>query len=47
MDRQARTRDTVLDKSREMTERSQTLPLWLGGGGVKTTENKIHKNNME
>jgi hypothetical protein len=25
-----------------MSGRSQTLPLWLGGGGVKTTENKIH-----
>ncbi len=30
MDRQARTRDKVLAKSREMTGRSQTLP---GGGG--------------
>jgi hypothetical protein len=44
MDRQARTGDTVLVKSREMTGggKSQTLPWWLGGGGVKTTENKIH-----
>ncbi len=25
-----------------MTGRSQTQPWWLGGGGVKTTENKIH-----
>jgi hypothetical protein len=42
MDRQARTGDTVLVKSREMTGRTQTLPWWLGGGGVKTTDNKIH-----
>ncbi len=42
MDRQARTHDTVLVKSREMTGRSQTLPCWLGGEGVKTTEIKIH-----
>jgi hypothetical protein len=35
MDRQARTRDTVLVKSREMTGRSQTLPWWRGEGGVK------------
>ncbi len=42
MDRQACTRDTVLVKSREMTGRSQTLPWWLGGGRVKTTETKIH-----
>jgi hypothetical protein len=41
MDRQARTGETVLDKSREMTGRSQTLPWWLGGGGVKTTEKSI------
>jgi hypothetical protein len=40
--RQARTGDTVLVKSREMTGRSQKLPLGLGGAGVKTTENKIH-----
>jgi hypothetical protein len=38
MDRQARTRDTVLVRCREMTDRSQTLPWWLEGGGVKTTE---------
>jgi hypothetical protein len=25
-----------------MTGRSQTLPWWLGGGGVKATENKIN-----
>ncbi len=31
MDRQARTRDTVLVNSREMTGKSQTLP-WLRGG---------------
>jgi hypothetical protein len=42
MDRQARTHDSVLVKSTEMTGRSQTLPWWLGRGGVKTTENKIH-----
>ncbi len=30
-DRQARTRNTVLVKSRETTIRSQTLPRWLGG----------------
>ncbi len=41
MDRQARTGNTVLVKSREMTGRSQTLPWWLWEGGVKTTENKI------
>ncbi len=41
MDRQARTSDTVLVKSRKMTGRSQTLPWWLGRGGIKTTENKI------
>jgi hypothetical protein len=38
MDRQARNRDAVLVKIREMTGRSQTLLWWLGGGGVKTTE---------
>jgi hypothetical protein len=42
MGRQARTRDTVIVKSREMTGRSQTLPLWLGGDRVKTTETKTH-----
>ncbi len=43
MDRQARTtRGTVLVKSRKMTGRRQTQPWWLGKGGVKTTENKIH-----
>jgi len=33
VDRQARTRDTVLVKSKEMTGRSQPQPLpwWLGG----------------
>jgi hypothetical protein len=35
MDRQARTGDTVLVKSREMTGRSQTLPWWLKGRGGK------------
>jgi hypothetical protein len=39
--RQARTGDTMLVKSREMTGTSQTLSWWLVGGGVKTTENKI------
>jgi hypothetical protein len=39
---QARTRDTVLVKSREMTGRNQTLPWCLGGEGVKATKNKIH-----
>jgi hypothetical protein len=42
MDRQARTHDTMFVTSREMTGRSQTLPLRLEGRGVKTTENKIH-----
>jgi hypothetical protein len=42
MDRQARTGDRVLVKSREMTGMNQTLPWWLGGEGVKTTEIKIH-----
>jgi hypothetical protein len=41
MIRQARTGDIVLVKSREMTNRIQTLPWWLGGERVKTTENKI------
>jgi hypothetical protein len=43
MIRQARTGDTVLllVKTREMTGRAQTLPWWLRGEGVKTTENKI------
>jgi hypothetical protein len=42
MDRQARIGYTVLVKRREVTGRTQTLPWWLGGGRVKTTENKIH-----
>jgi hypothetical protein len=25
-----------------MTGRSHTVPWWMEGGGVKTTENKIH-----
>ncbi len=41
MDRKARTGDTVLVKSREMTGRTQTLPWWLGGAGVKTTEKVV------
>jgi hypothetical protein len=41
MDRQARKGDTVLFERRVMTGRKQTMPWWLGGGGVKTTENKI------
>jgi hypothetical protein len=47
MDRQARTSDTVLVKSREMTGRSQTLPRWLGKGGEKTTENKRGPQRIE
>jgi hypothetical protein len=43
MDRQARTGDTELVKSREMTGWSQTLPWWLVEEGVKTTENKIQR----
>jgi hypothetical protein len=35
MDKQACTGDTELVKSREMT---QTLPWWVGGEEVKTTE---------
>ncbi len=42
MDRKARTGDTALVRSREMTGRSQTLPCWQGGEGVKTTENQLH-----
>jgi hypothetical protein len=32
----------VIGKSIEMTVRSQTLPRWLWGGKIKTTENKIY-----
>jgi hypothetical protein len=43
--RPASTSDTVLvkskTKSREMRGRSQTLPWWLRGERVKTTENKL------
>jgi hypothetical protein len=35
MDMQARTGDTVLVDSREMTGRTQTLPWWLQGDGGK------------
>jgi hypothetical protein len=42
MDRQARTGDTVLVMSREITGTSHPLPWWLGEGEVKTTENKIY-----
>jgi hypothetical protein len=43
MEKQAGTGDTVLVKSRDMKGRRQTLPCMVaGGGGVKTTENKIH-----
>jgi hypothetical protein len=42
IDRQARTGDTVLVKNREIAGRTQTMPQWLGGLGVKTTEIKIH-----
>jgi hypothetical protein len=38
---QARTGDTVLVKSRELTDRTHKLPWLLGVEGVKTTENKI------
>ncbi len=38
--RQARTGDTVLVKSREMTGRTQTLSWWLGGEGIQTTKTK-------
>jgi hypothetical protein len=38
----ARTGDTVLVKSIEMTGRSKTLPWLLAGEKVKTTENKLH-----
>jgi hypothetical protein len=42
MDRQARARDTVLDKSREMTLKgAKHFRSGRGGGEVKTTENKI------
>jgi hypothetical protein len=44
MIRQASTDGTMLAmlvKNREMTGRIQTRPWWLGGEGVKTTENKI------
>ncbi len=40
--RQARTCDTMLAKSREITGRTRLVPWLLGGMGVKTTENKIH-----
>jgi hypothetical protein len=40
--RQDRSSDTALVNSRELAGRSPTLPWWLEGGGVKTTENKIH-----
>jgi hypothetical protein len=40
MDRQARTRDTVLVKSREMTGRSQTLPWWLREEGQRRQKTK-------
>jgi hypothetical protein len=42
IDRQARTGDTVLVKSRETTIKSQTLSWWLGG---KTTERAFFVNN--
>ena len=41
MIRQARTGDTVVVKSREMTGWTWTLPWRLGGARVKTTENNI------
>jgi hypothetical protein len=42
MNRQALTGDKVIVKSIEMAVRSQTLPRWIWGGKVKTTENKIY-----
>ncbi len=43
MDRQARTYDTVLVRSREMAGRSQnTAVVAVGGEGVKTTDSKLH-----
>ncbi len=42
MIREDRTVDTVLVKSREMTDRTQSMPRSVWGKGVKTTENKIH-----
>jgi hypothetical protein len=41
MDRQARTGDAMLVKSRAITGRNQTLLWWLKGGRLQTTENKI------
>jgi hypothetical protein len=41
----ARTGDTVLVKSREMTGRTQTLSWWLGGEEIKTTGNKSSDYN--
>jgi hypothetical protein len=41
MDRQGRTGDTMLDKSREIRGRTQTQPSrawWLGGEGVNSTD---------
>jgi hypothetical protein len=45
MIRQARTGDiggSVSQEYREMTGRNHTLSWWLGGEGVKTTDNKLH-----
>ncbi len=39
---EARTRVTVLVKSKERTGRSQTLPWWEGGKGKKRRQKKIH-----
>jgi hypothetical protein len=47
MDRQTRTCDTVLVKNRELTGRSQTLPWWVEGGGVKTTEKQNTLASLE
>ncbi len=44
MDRQARTGDTVLVKSREMIGRSKTLPWWSGGGGGGDEERLRRQN---
>jgi len=42
MDWQARTGDTLLVKSREMTGGAKNCRAGWEGGWVKTTENKIH-----
>jgi hypothetical protein len=46
MDWRAQSREIRI-KSREMTGRTQTLLWWLGGEGVKTTENKKYKQILK